>query len=166
MKAIVAVSRNFGIGKDNDLLYNIPEDKKFFRSMTLGKTVVMGRKTLESMPGGKPLKDRVNIVMTRDSSYSADGVTVCTSTGELEKELEKYDTDDVMVIGGAEIYSLLLPMCDTAYVTKIDDEKPAEKFFPDIDSINGWKLDECSEEKEYEGLKYKFCTYKKEQGNN
>ncbi|MBQ8827482.1 MAG: dihydrofolate reductase [Oscillospiraceae bacterium] len=161
MKAIVAVSRNLGIGKDNDLLYNIPEDKKFFRSMTLGKVVVMGRKTLESMPGGKPLKDRTNIVMTRDNAYSAEGVTVCRSVEELEKELEKYNTDDVMIIGGAEIYRQLLPLCDTAYITKIDNELPADKFFPDIDSMSEWKLTECSEEKEYEGLKYKFCTYVK-----
>ena len=152
---------NWGIGKNNDLLYNIPEDKKFFRSMTLGKVVVMGRKTLESMPGGKPLKDRTNIVMTKDSAYSADGTIICRSTDELKKELEKYSSDDIMIIGGAEIYRQLLPLCDTAYITKIDDELPADKFFPDVDSMSGWKLTECSEEKEYEGLRYKFCTYVK-----
>ena len=159
MKAIVAVSRNLGIGKDNDLLYNIPEDKKFFRRMTLGKVVVMGRKTLKSMPDGKPLKDRTNIVLSRDKNYTAEGVVVCNDIAELEKTVENYSTDDVFVIGGAEIYKLLLPLCDTAYVTEIDDEKPADKFFPDIASDSRWKLAEESEELDYEGVKYKFCTY-------
>ncbi len=160
MKAIVAVSRNMGIGKDNDLLYNIPEDKKFFRRTTLGKVVVMGRKTLESMPNGKPLKDRVNVVLSRDESYNPDGVIVCNDASQLKKALENYDTDDVFVIGGAEIYKLLLPECDMAYVTVIDDEKPADKFFPDISSNEKWKLAEESEEYDFEGIKYKFCTYK------
>ena len=159
MKAIVAVSRDWGIGKDNDLLYNIPEDKKFFRRMTLGKPVVMGRRTLESMPGGKPLKDRVNIVLSRNKDYAPEGVTVCSGTDELMKTLEEYENDDVMVIGGAEIYSLLIPECDTVYVTKIDGVKDADKFFPDLDKADEWELSECSEEQEYEGLKYRFCTY-------
>lgn len=162
MKAIVAVSGDWGIGKDNDLLYNIPEDKKFFRSMTLGKVVVMGRKTLESMPGGKPLKDRTNIVLTRNSDYKPEGVTVCKSKEELYTEIGKYNSNDVMVIGGAEIYSMLLDECDTAYITKIDDKKPADKFFPVLDKNTDWKMTECSEEKEYEGIRYKFCTYTKE----
>lgn len=161
MKAIVAVSKNLGIGYENDLLYNIPEDKKFFRSMTLGKVVVMGRKTLESMPGGKPLKDRTNIVLTRNNDYAPEGVTVCHSAEELMKQLEDYESDDVMIIGGAEIYKLLLPHCDTAYVTRINDEKPADKFFPDLDSDKDWLLTESSEEKEYEGISYSFCTYRR-----
>ena len=161
MKAIVAVSSNLGIGYENDLLYNIPEDKKFFRSMTLGKVVVMGRKTLESMPGGKPLKDRTNIVLTRNTDYAPDGVTVCHGEDELLKHLESYESDDIMIIGGAEIYKLLLPYCDTAYVTKIKDEKPADKFFPDLDSDEDWVLAESSEEKEYEDIGYSFCTYRR-----
>ncbi|MBQ8781860.1 MAG: dihydrofolate reductase [Oscillospiraceae bacterium] len=161
MKAIVAVSRNLGIGYENDLLYNIPEDKKFFRSMTLGKVVVMGRKTLESMPGGKPLKDRTNIVLTRNPDYAPQGVTVCHSEEELLTHLNRYKSDDVMIIGGAEIYRQLLPHCDTAYVTKINDEKPADKFFPDLDSDKEWTLAESSEEKDYEGIGYRFCTYRR-----
>ena len=78
--AIAAVSRNFGIGKDNDLLYNIPEDKKYFRRMTLGKTVVMGRKTLESLPNSKPFKDRRNIVLSRNEGFAPEGAEVCRST--------------------------------------------------------------------------------------
>ena len=142
MKAIAAVNKNLGIGKDNGLLYSIPDDKKFFRRMTLGKVVVMGRKTLESMPGGKPLKDRTNIVLSRD-----------------KKAVENYSADDVFVIGGAEIYRLLLPLCDTVYVTEIEDEMTADKFFPDIVSDSRWKLAEQSDEFDYEGIKYKFCTY-------
>ena len=159
MKAIAAVNKNLGIGKDNGLLYSIPDDKKFFRRMTLGKVVVMGRKTLESMPGGKPLKDRTNIVLSRDKNYKAEGVIVCNDIAELEKAVENYSADDIFVIGGAEIYRLLLPLCDTVYVTEIEDEMTADKFFPDIVSDSRWKLAEQSDEFDYEGIKYKFCTY-------
>lgn len=160
MKAIVAVSSSWGIGCANTLLYSIPEDMKFFRRMTMGKVVVMGRKTLESMPGGKPLKDRVNIVLTRSDDYSPEGVTVCRSLEELHGTLENYSTDDVMIIGGAEIYGLLINECDTAYITKIADDKAADRFFPDLDGMENWQLAESSEEYEHEGLKYRFCTYK------
>ena len=158
--AIAAVSRNFGIGKDNDLLYNIPEDKKYFRRMTLGKTVVMGRKTLESLPNSKPFKDRRNIVLSKNEGFAPEGAEVCRSTEELNDLIKTID-EDIFIVGGAEIYSLLLPCCDTEYITKIDDEAPADKFFPNIDNDTQWTMTEASEEYEFEGIKYKFCTYKR-----
>ncbi len=159
MKAIVAVSQNWGIGHNNDLLYNIPEDKKFFRRTTLGKVVIMGRKTLMSMPGSKPLKDRINIVFTRDEDFNAEGVTVCNDIHDLPALIKDHSDDDVFVIGGEEIYNALLPFCDTIYVTKIKDVKPADKFFPDLDNLCEWKMTDCSEEADYDGIKYQFCTY-------
>lgn len=159
MKAIVAVNRNWGIGYKNKLLYRIPEDMKFFRSMTTDKVIVVGRKTLMTFPGAKPLKNRTNIVLTRDNDFEAEGAVVCRSIQELMTELKKYNTDDVFVVGGAEIYGLLLPYCSTVYITKIDDDRPADKFFADLDKLYEWKMTDCSETHEYEGLEYKFCTY-------
>lgn len=160
MNAIVAVSSNWGIGYNNDLLFNIPEDKKYFRSMTIGKTVVMGRKTLESLPGGRPFKDRTNIVLSRNSGYTApEGVILCRDVNELPDIIGSFEGNDVFVVGGADIYSLMLPYCSTVYVTKIDAVKPADKYFPNLDSLFEWKLTDESEEHEFDGLKYKFCAY-------
>ena len=89
MNLIAAVDKNWGIGLKNKLLVSIPDDMKFFRQTTTGKVVVMGRKTLESFPGGKPLKNRVNIVMTRDKDYRADGAVVVHDLDELHEELKK-----------------------------------------------------------------------------
>ena len=160
MKAIVAVSRNYGIGNDNSLLFHIPEDLKFFKAMTLNKVVVMGRKTLESLPGGKPLKDRTTVVLS--SSKSIDGAITASSKDDLFDILSKYNTDDIMICGGEQIYNLLLPLCDTSYVTKIDKEACADKFFPNLDLLPEWKLIEESDEKEHNGIKFKFTTYKKD----
>ena len=163
MKAIAAVDKNWAIGKDGSLLESIPEDMKFFRETTSGHIVVMGRKTLESFPGKKPLKNRVNIVITRDESYTPAGEAVTVhNMDELADILSGYDTDDVFVIGGDSIYHLLLPLCNTAYITKIDKEYEADAFFPDLDREEGWKAEPLSEEKEHEGLKYRFYIYRRD----
>lgn len=159
MNIIVAVGKNLGIGYKNDLIYNISEDKKFFRRTTLEKVVVMGRKTFLSLPNSAPLKNRTNIVMSRDKNFKADGVTVCHSKEEFLHLLENYDSKDVYIIGGAEIYAELFDLCDTAIITKIDDDKPADKFFPDIDSMKNWKLSDISEDYYDNGIRYRFCTY-------
>ena len=159
MNAIVAVGSDYGIGRDNDLIFNIPEDKKFFRSMTAGKTVVMGRKTLESMPGGKPLPKRRNIVLSRDASYAPEGVESVHSFEELFELIKDIPSDEVFLIGGAEIYNALLDKCDKAYVTHVRDSRPADKFFPNIEKMPQWSMEYTSEEKEYEGTKFVFCTY-------
>ena len=119
MKLIAAVDRNWGIGLNNKLLISIPEDMKFFRSTTMGNVVVMGRKTLESFPNAKPLKDRINIVLTRDKNYKVEGATVCNTKEEVLKEIAKYDTNNVYIIGGESIYRLFEPECDTALVTRL-----------------------------------------------
>ncbi len=160
MKAIVAVSKNWGIGKENSLLFHIPEDLKFFKAMTLNKIVVMGRKTLESLPGGKPLKDRTTVVLSA-SMEDCEGVIVAKDTEQLNKILSGFNTDDIMICGGEKIYKLLLPLCNTAYVTKIEKDAEADKFFPDLDSLPEWKLSEKSEEKEHNDIIFTFNTYKK-----
>ena len=120
MNLIAAVDKNWAIGRNNKLLVSIPDDMKFFRETTTGKVVVMGRKTLESFPGKKPLKNRVNIVLTGDRSYQADGAVIVHDMEELHEELKKYPSEDIYVIGGESIYKQLLDECDVAHITKID----------------------------------------------
>ena len=161
MKLIAAVDKNWGIGKDNSLLVSIPEDMKFFRETTSGKTVVMGRKTLESFPGGRPLKNRVNIVLTQNAGYEKEGAVIVHDIEELNAELKKYDTDDIFVIGGGSIYEKLLPMCDTAYITKIDKAFDADTFFPDLDKNEEWAVEEQGETFLSGDICYSFVRYRK-----
>ena len=121
MKLIAAIDNHWNIGKDGGRLVHIPQDMKFFREKTMGKVVVMGRKTLESFPGKKPLKGRTNIVLTTDPEYTAAGdVIIVHSLEELAGVLSGYDENDIFVIGGGSIYRQLLPMCQTAYITKVN----------------------------------------------
>ena len=112
MNLIVAVDKNWAIGKSNKLLVSIPADMKFFRETTMGNVVVMGRKTLESFPGGQPLKKRTNIVLTKDKNYKVKDAIVVNSIEELLEELKKYNSESIYVIGGESIYRQLLPYCD------------------------------------------------------
>lgn len=157
MNIIVCVSKSWGIGLNGDLLFHIKEDMKFFKEKTINNVVIMGRKTLESLPGGKPLKDRVNIVMTRNKSFSCDGAIVVNSIDELLEELKKY-TCEIFVMGGGEIYDILLPYCNKAYVTRVDEDKPADTYFLNLDDISEWKQ-EADSEILGDKLKYKFVVY-------
>ena len=159
MNIIVAADQNWAIGKDNKLLISIPADMKFFRTTTTGKVVVMGRKTLESFPGGQPLKKRTNIVLTRDKNYKVKDAIVVHSIEEVLEELKKYDSEDGYVIGGDSMYSQMLPYCDTAHVTKIDFAYEADSWFPNLDEDPEWKIAEESEEQTYFDLEYTFVKY-------
>lgn len=159
MKAIVAVSENWGIGQDNELLFHIPEDLKFFKEKTIGKVVVMGRKTLESLPGGKPLPKRTTIVLS-STLKNAEGVISASDIEELKNILLNYNSDEIMICGGEQIYRQLVPYCDEAYVTKIKKTVPANKFFPDLDSDSKWILKETSDTFEHNGIEFTFNTYK------
>ena len=122
MNLIVAADKNWAIGKDNKLLVSIPADMKFFRQTTTGKVVVMGRKTLESFPGGQPLKNRVNIVLTGNENYRVKDAVIVHTKDELMEELKKYDSGDVYVSGGASVYEMHLHECSVAHVKKIDHQ--------------------------------------------
>lgn len=161
MNMIVAVDRNWAIGKNNDLLVSIPSDKKFFRTVTTGKVVVMGRKTLESFPGGLPLKNRTNIVLTRDPAYKVKDAIVCHSVEETLKLLEQYDSQDVYVIGGDSIYHQFLPYCSLVHVTKIDHAYEADTWFPNLDEMPEWKITADSDEQTYFDLEYRFLKYER-----
>ena len=161
MNLIVAADANWGIGRENKLLVSIPADMKFFRTTTTGKVVIMGRKTLESFPGGLPLKNRVNIVITRDKNYKVKDAVVVHSIEEALEEAKKYSQEDVYVIGGDSIYKQMLPYCTKAHVTKIDFAYEADTFFPNLDEDEQWEVTERSEEQTYFDLEDEFRTYER-----
>ena len=162
MDCIAVVAANLAIGRENQLLFSLPEDMKHFRALTLGKAVIMGRKTLDSFPGGKPLPKRQNLVLTRGPHFQREGVTVCHNVPEALELVRDLPEDQVMVIGGAEIYRLFLPYCRRAHLTRVDAVVPdADCFFPEISPETGWQLAGPPEEHEQDGLRYAFCTYQR-----
>ncbi|OUP02390.1 diacylglycerol kinase [Drancourtella sp. An210] len=161
MNLIVAVDKNWAIGNKNNLLVSIPADMKFFRETTTGKVVVMGRKTLESFPGGQTLKKRTNIVLTKDRGYKVKDAIVVHDVESLLKELQNYPDESIYVIGGESIYRQMLPYCTDAYVTKIDHAYEADTFFPNLDEDVEWTLEGETEEQTYFDLEYVFTKYRR-----
>lgn len=161
MNLIAAVDSNWAIGYQNKLLVSIPDDMKLFRNTTQGHVVVMGRKTLESFPNGRPLKNRVNVVLTSDKSYKVEGAIVVHNLEELDAELEKYDSDEIYVIGGESIYRQLLDRCNRAYITKIEYEYQADAHFPNLDELPEWRMVSESEEQTYFDIIYAYTIYEK-----
>ena len=159
MNIIVACDKNWGIGKDGHLLCHLSGDLKYFKEMTMGKTVVMGRVTLESLPGGKGLPGRRNIVMTTRQDFTAEDAEVVHDFAELEEALKDTDTDDVFVIGGAKIYEQMLHMCRHIYVTKVDEEFDADRHFRNLDENDHYDVVEKSDVMEENGIKYQFVHY-------
>lgn len=161
MNIIASADNNWAIGKNNELLIRIPQDMKRFRQMTTGNVVVMGRKTLESFPNQAPLKDRVNIVLTSNPNYEVKGAVIVHSLDELQEELQKYNSEDIYVIGGDSIYRQMLDLCDTAYITKIDYAYEADAHLPNLEEDPAWSLTEESEEQTYFDVIYTYQTYKR-----
>ena len=160
MDLIVAADRNWAIGKGGDLIYSIPEDMKYFRRMTTGKTVVMGRKTLESFPGGKPLPKRVNVVLSSNRDYAPEGTVPVHNYAELFAEIAKYPEDDVMLIGGGRLYTDLAKYCRRAYITLIDAEtEGVDTFIQNFDALEGWSMESVSEPIETGGYTISFAVY-------
>ncbi len=159
MNAIVSVTRNWGIGCDGDLLIPNKADMKYFVEHTRGCTVIMGRRTFESFPGG-PLKGRRNIVITRDLSWTHDGVEVVSSPAAALSLVASEPSEKVWLIGGASVYRAMLPNCTFAFVTKHDIEVPADSYFPDLDTDPAWRV--VAIEKggvTPKGVAFEFVTY-------
>ncbi len=163
MNAIVAVDNHWAIGNKGSLLVRIPMDQKAFRDTTMGKVVVLGRKTLATFPNGLPLQGRTNIVMSRNPNFKVKGAVVVHSKEELFEELQQYDSNDIFVIGGSDIYDMLIPYCKTAYVTRIDYRYAADSFFPNLEEMQEWTLIEEGEENTYFDLEFTFCKYENSQ---
>lgn len=160
MKWIVAADERGGIGKNGGLLVRIPSDMKYFREKTLGKTVIMGRATLETFPGGKPLPNRRNIVLSRTLTESAD-YEVCRSVEELLRLVASEKPDDLFVIGGGQIYDQLLPYCDEAFVTEIRGVYDADTVITLPRDLTDWEKSGESGIIEENGVSYSFAVYRR-----
>ena len=136
MKLIACIDRNWGIGKDNALLFDVKEDKRFFQRMTTGHIVLMGRRTMESLPNQKPLKGRRNVVLTSKPFDIPKGFEAVQSVSDA---IERYDTEDMFIIGGGKVYESMVHLCDTAYITRVDETAQADVFMPNLDEINDWR---------------------------
>lgn len=161
MNIIVAADKNWAIGNKNKLLVSIPNDMKQFREETTGKVVVVGRKTLESFPQGQPLKNRTNIVLSKDKDYQIKGAVVVNSLDELFMELRGYASENIYIIGGESIYRQMLPYCDTVHVTKIDHVYEADTYFPNLDRDPEWEITADSDEQTYFDIAYTFLKYQR-----
>lgn len=179
MKAIVAVDEKWGIGKNGDLLIHIPGDLKYFREMTIGKVLIVGRKTLESFPGGKPLPGRLTIVLTENPKYNNDqcfvfknlqnpediktfcGEIEASCSQDLQTNVSAWDFEDIFVAGGGSIYKKFLPCCEELLITKIEGDYNADTFFPNIDDSDEFFLSWESKLHEENGIKYKFTKYER-----
>ena len=155
MFAIDCVSENWGIGKDGQLLVHIKDDLRRFRELTLDKSVVMGRKTLESLPGGKGLPRRHNVVLTSNRDYTAENAEII----HFPVEAVFAAGEDAAVIGGEQIYRLLLPLCERVYVTKVFASPEADAFFPDLDADPRWEVESQSEIFQEDGLRWQYVDY-------
>lgn len=163
MNLIVAVDKNWAIGNKGKLLVSIPSDMKFFRQETSGegKAVILGRKTLESFPGGRPLKNRVNIVLTKNPEFQAEGAIVVHSVEEALEAVKEFDDDKIYVIGGDSVYKEFLPYCKLAHVTKIEHAYAADAYFPNLDEMPEWEITGESDEQTYFDLEYQFVRYER-----
>lgn len=161
MNLIVAVDNNWAIGNKNELLIRIPNDMKHFREETTGKVVVLGRKTLETFPQGLPLKNRTNIILSKDKNYKVKDAIVVHSIKELLEELKNYPDEDIYIIGGDSVYRQMLPYCDVAHVTKIDHSYEADAFFADLDADPEWEITAESDEQTYFDIAYYFLKYER-----
>ncbi|MCQ2567350.1 MAG: dihydrofolate reductase [Mogibacterium sp.] len=161
MNLIVAVDKNWGIGRDNGLLAHVPGDMKYFKEHTLGKVAVMGRKTLESMPGGKGLPGRTNIVLTGNTEYEAENCTVVHSEDELFELIAQYAPNDVWLIGGASMYNRYFTLCDKLYVTRMDADLNADAFIFNLDEDPNYEVTCESEPQTENGITYRFLVYER-----
>lgn len=157
MNLIVAIDNQNGIGKNNKLLAHIPTDLEYFKKKTLNKVVIMGRKTLESLPGGRPLKNRTNIILTNNMNYKVTDAIVVHSMYELFEQLKNYDTDDIFIIGGAAIYKQFAPLCTFAYVTHMLHDFDADTFAPSFDK---WERIANFPIEEDNGYNFYWATYR------
>lgn len=162
MDLIVAVDRNWAIGKDGDQFVYLSGDLKNFKNTTMGHPVILGRRTLSTFPGGRPLKGRRNLVLSRDPDFHPEGAEVFP---DLESLLTAAP-EDSFVIGGGSVYRSLLPYCDRAYVTRLDGAWEADTWFPDLDRDPEWRQTQTSAPMEENGVAYVFTVYERVDGGD
>ncbi len=160
MNIIASADIGWGIGRGGELLYHIPEDMRYFKEMTTGKTVIMGRATLMSLPGGKPLPKRRNIVLSKTLG-EVEGAEVLRSPEEIAELLKNEKDEDVFVIGGESVYRDMLPFCDTAYITRVEAMSEADRHLVNLDEDGEWEITRRSPMYAHNGVCFKFVTYKR-----
>ena len=161
MNVIVAVDKNWAIGRKGGMLFHIPEDLKYFRRNTAGGTVIMGRKTLFSFPGNQPLPKRRNIIISRNPDFQAEGVEVACSPEAAMELVKNEDPNKVWCIGGGTIYETMLDMCKYAHITKVEAEgTDVDTYFPNLDKLPNWVVESTSEPVEDNGYTYRFVVYR------
>ncbi len=158
MEAIVAVYSDWGIGCCGTQPVVVPEDRKHFRNVTADSAVIVGRRTLADFPGGKPLKNRVNIVLT-SQNIEIEGAIVVHSVEEALAEAEK--TARCLCIGGESVYKQFMPYVDKVYVTKVEALPKSDAYFHNLDTDEAWRISDEGEEKEHESIKYRFMVYER-----
>ena len=159
MIAIVAVDKNWGIGKDGEQIVYIAEDLKRFKAFTTGNTIILGRKTMLTFPGSKPLKNRRNLILSRNPDFQPEGAEVFPGLEELMEKVT--DPENTYVVGGASVYHTMIGQCDRAYVTKIDAEYPADCWFPNLDEDPNWVVESEGEWLEQEGVRFRYVNYRR-----
>lgn len=160
MNAIVVVDQNWAIGRDGDLLFSLPTDMKRFRALTMGGTVILGRKTLDSFPGGRPLPGRRNIVITHNVDFDRSGCEVAASPDAALELAAGSEDENLWIIGGGSTYTALLSRCKRVYLTKVEAEAAeADTFFPNLDKLPGWEIEERGEPLTENGCTYRFLNY-------
>ena len=158
MKAIVLVDEHWGIGNDGDQIIYIPGDLKYFRKTTMGHPVILGRKTLATFPGGRPLKGRRNMILSRSPGFAPEGAEVFQNLPALLEAAP----EDAFVLGGASVYAALLDRCGTAYVTRIEASFPGpDCFFPNLDRLPQWHVTDEGPTLEEQGLRFRYVTYRR-----
>ncbi len=160
MNIIASADIGWGIGRGGELLYHIPEDMRYFKEMTMGKTVIMGRATLLSLPGGKPLPKRRNIILSTTLT-KVEGAEVCKTPAEIAELLKNEKGEDIFVIGGESVYRDMLPFCDTAYITRVEAMSDADRHLVNLDDAPDWEIVRLSPMYAHNGVCFKFVTYKR-----
>ena len=160
MNCIVVADQNWAIGCEGGLLFSLPTDMKRFRSLTIDGTVILGRKTLDSFPGGRPLPRRRNIVITHKVDFDREGCEIVPSPQAALEAAAGTEEEQLRVIGGGSVYTALLPKCKRAFVTRVDAAAPeADTFFPNLDKLPGWEVEAVSEPVTENGVTYRFVDY-------
>lgn len=160
MNCIVNVDKNWGIGKNDQLLFAISADLKRFRALTTGKTVILGRRTLATFPGGRPLKNRRNLILSRNAGLQIEGAEVYSDLSAMLQAIRELPDEEVCVIGGASVYEALLPYCTTAQITKTLADGSADRFFPNLDELPNWVMENESEIMEENGVRFQYIDYR------
>ena len=161
ISAIVAVDKDWGIGYQGQLLEHLSPDMKYFKELTMGNIVIMGRKTWDSLPQ-HPLPNRINFVITHNNHQSSEMTAFISMDEALQRLKDAYEEDEWFVIGGGSIYEQLLPLCDRVYLTMIGKaHKDVDTYFPNLDKDPNWEIDTCTDLRDYNGIPYAFLTYER-----